>query len=177
MPQFMLLCTVSPTVHNSSRVGRHACQVLSQTRWVWEYSTQSLRNSSRFRVVSDWNILHVCDADQRSITSESIGNSDGMGSSAMKVTFHWLNWCVLARRHRKRGGTNEPPVRVFAQTEISSWNPRVRRCAPFKFQISASNWRISDIIFPRSRIYRLRKHSNTIQFVVKQKEHRNRSIW
>ena len=58
--------------------------------------------------------------------------------------------------------------RVFAQTEISGWNPRVRRFTPFKFQISASNWRISDIIFPRSRIYpryfRLRKHSSIILF-------------
>ena len=30
-------------------------------------------------------------------------------------------------------------IRVLAQTEISGWNPWVRRFTPFKFQISASN--------------------------------------
>ena len=30
-------------------------------------------------------------------------------------------------------------IKVFAQTKISGWNPRVRRFTPIKFQISASN--------------------------------------
>lgn len=38
-----------------------------------------------------------------------------------------------------------PANRVFAQTVMSGWNPRVRKFTPVKFQISVSNWRISDI--------------------------------
>ena len=71
---------------------------------------------------------------------------------------------VVTTKQRYLNCTNT----VFAQMEISGWNPRVRRFTPFEFQIS--NWRMLqvdgsrifhfwDLGYSYPGYFRLRKHS------------------